>query len=63
MCFPLYAENCGGSEDISSGIISKYRNYTLFNILQMLHEYSIYDTVYQSEQSNCKRLYLISYYH
>lgn len=51
------------ASDISSGIISKYHNYILFNILHMFYEYSIYDTVNQSEQSNCKKLYLISYYH
>lgn len=51
------------ASDISLGIISKYHNYILPNILQMLYEYNIYDTVNQSEQSNCKKLCLISYYH
>lgn len=48
---------------ISLDIISKYHNYILLNISQMLYEYNIYDTVNQSEQSNCKKLYLTSYCH
>lgn len=46
------------ASDISLGIISKYHNYILLNISQMLYEYNIYDTVNQSEQSNLRNCIL-----